>query len=126
MPQTEVHLFKDSKGKVPCQIWLDELKNTEPKAYAKCLERVLQLSTLGFELRRPHADVLRDGIRELRIRNKNVQYRLLYFFSGKNVALLSHGITKESNVPDEEIDRAIKNKELVEKDFEKHTAEFEV
>jgi hypothetical protein len=34
-------------------------------------------------LRRPHADYLEDGIYELRWRNGTVQYRILYFFHGR-------------------------------------------
>ena len=48
------------------------------------------------------------------------------FFSGKNRAVISHGITKEGAVPDKEIERAIKNKGLIDKNFEKHTADFDL
>lgn len=124
MPQTEVHLFKTSAGEVPARDWLDELAEHEPRVYAKCLERIRRLSQLGYELRRPLADYLRDGIYELRIRHEKVNYRLLYFFCGQNISVISHGLTKEKKVPSSEIDRAIKHKQLVEEDFEKHTEEF--
>ena len=44
----------------------------------------------GRELRRPRADMLRDGIYELRTEVRSVNYRLLHGFVGKDVALLSH------------------------------------
>lgn len=60
------------------------------------------------ELRRPAVDYLRDGIYELRAKHIRVQYRILYFFSGQNVAILAHAITKdEAQVPDMEIERAV-------------------
>ncbi|MEH1871881.1 type II toxin-antitoxin system RelE/ParE family toxin [Nostoc sp.] len=42
-----------------------------------------QLAEYGFELRRPAADLLRDGIYELRAKHVRVQYRILYFFMVK-------------------------------------------
>jgi putative component of toxin-antitoxin plasmid stabilization module len=64
---------------------------------------------MGFQLRRPNCDYLRDGIYELRAKHGTVNYRILYAFAGKNIALLSHGCTKEKTVPQIEIERAIRN-----------------
>ena len=47
---------------------------------------------------------------ELRVRVGNVQYRMLYFFFGAGVAVVSHGIVKERAVPPVEIERAIERK----------------
>jgi Phage derived protein Gp49-like (DUF891) len=45
-----------------------------------------------------------------------VQYRILYFFHGQNVAILAHAITKEqSAVPVTDIEKAIARKNLFEK-----------
>ena len=88
-------LYRDASGKVPVEEWLERLHQQEPSAHAKCIDRILRLGNMGYELRRPIADSLRDGIYELRIRDGNVQYRLLYFFSGRNAVVLSHGLTKE-------------------------------
>jgi len=123
MPQTRILAFCDKKGRTVIADWLDTLEAEEPDAYAKCLQRVLHLESMGYELRRPQADSLRDGIHELRCRNRNVHYRILYFFSGQNVAVLSHGLTKEDKVPDGEIDKAVKHKELVDSDLEKYTTD---
>lgn len=126
MPQTEIRLFKQSDGTIPLQEWLDELEGTNKKAHDKCLERILRLSEFGNELRRPATDHLRDGVYELRTRHKNVQYRILYFFCGQNVSILTHGFVKKGRkVPSKEIEIAIRHKKLVEKDSEKYTAEFE-
>jgi phage-related protein len=65
------------------------------------------LEDRGHELRRPVADLLRDGIHELRPSCAGVHFRILYFFAGKDAVVVSHGLIKESAVPAAEIERAI-------------------
>ena len=59
MPETAVRVFRDARGDAPLLEWLDDLENRDRKGYAKCLDRILQLATLGNELRRPVSDILR-------------------------------------------------------------------
>jgi phage-related protein len=110
MPQTRLLFFQDAGRVAPVWEWLKELRATNPKAYAKCLVRIRRLAELGHELRRPEADMLRDGIYELRARLGTVNYRILYFFYGQNVAALAHAITKENEIPIVEINRAVERK----------------
>lgn len=86
VPGTDVFFYKDSDGYVPVQAWLAQLQRRNRRAFARCYQRIQRLVECGHELRRPEADFLRDGIYELRIREGNVQYRILYFFHGKSVA----------------------------------------
>ena len=72
-------------------------------------------------MRRPLADLLRDGIYELRIRRGRVNFRILYFFHGQGLAVLGSAITKEDVVPDIEIDRCIRRKQDFEAAPERHT-----
>lgn len=81
-----------------------------PKAFDKCRAAIARLALLGHDLRRPEADYLREGIHELRVRLGSVNYRLLYFFHGRTVSVLAHGLTKEAAVPATEIHQAIKRK----------------
>ena len=90
------------------------LKDLPTKAYARAIVRVERLGELGHELRRPEADYLRDGIYELRWRMGTVNYRLLYFFYGREIVVLANGVTKEDKVPEREIDLALKRKVLYE------------
>jgi len=116
MPETEVVLYA-ADGKCPFLDWMDKLP---PKVQIKCTERVERLRRLGHELRRPEADYLRGDIHELRVRFMSVNYRILYFFShGK--AVLSHGTTKEAQVPEKEIEQAIRRRKLFELDEKSHT-----
>ncbi len=125
MPQSTIRMYRKSDGTIPLGEWLDELEVREPRAYKKYLDRIILLEQLGSELRRPVADILRDGIRELRAKVGTVNYRILYFFSGSNIVCLSHGFTKESDVPEDEIDLAIQRKNLVSRDPDRYSAEWE-
>src|SRR5438445_9516350 len=110
MPQTRLLFFQDADGTAPVWEWLKDLRARNPKAYAKCAVRIRRLVELGHELRRPEADLLRDGIYELRAGLGTVNYRILYFFHGRNVAVLTHAITKEDEIPHVEINRAVGRK----------------
>ena len=92
MPVTRLIFFCDIEGSVPLLEWLDSLPK---KARAKCIARLQRLALLGHELRRPEADFLRDGIYELRVGLRGINYRMLYFFHGQIAAVVSHGLTKE-------------------------------
>ena len=85
--------------------------------------RVNRLAELGNALRIPGADYLRDGIYELRASYQGVHYRMLSFFPGQRVVVLSHGLTTEQQVPEKELDRAIERKKQVQTNFAKHATE---
>ena len=121
MPQTELIFFQDDDGSVPVREWLLVLQRKNRRAFAKCVDKIGLLHEQGYELRRPHADILRDGIYELRARSGNVNYRILYFFHGQNVAVLAHSLTKEAKVPKADIERAIRRKEAFENDPNGHS-----
>jgi len=52
---------------------------------------------------------------------QGVHYRILYFFAGRNVVVVSHGIVKESEVPDTEVNRAVHRKKCFEADPGAHS-----
>ena len=127
MPETQVVFSQETDGEVPVLEWLEQLVQQNRKGYANCVARIQQLATNGYELRRPAADYLRDGLYELRAKHIHVQYRILYFFYGQNVAILAHAITKEeAAVPAVDIKRAIQRKRLFEENPEAHTYMEEV
>lgn len=124
MPTTKVLFYQDNEDDSPIVDWLRKIRKKDPKGFLNCLARVKQLRMSGYELRRPAADYLRDGIYELRAKHHNVQYRLLYFFHGENVTVIDHGIVKEqSAVPPIEIERALERKTKFEQNPQKHTFE---
>jgi phage-related protein len=117
LPRTEVVFYAESDGTCPLLDWLDNLPR---KVQDKCIVRIERLAELGHELRRPEADILRDGIHELRASYQGVQHRILYFFYTGS-AVLTHGIVKERQVPDAEIQRAIERKAAYVANPERHT-----
>lgn len=107
MPHTEVYFYKDDDGSVPVLDWLLALQNKNERAAKKCFALVAILRDIGHQLRRPRADMLRDGVYELRTEAGNVNYRILYGFVGKDIAILVGALTKEKVVPSTEIDKAL-------------------
>jgi phage-related protein len=121
MPRTSVVFYREGEADVPVLDWLKKLRRTDQRAYESCVAAIERLADLGHELRRPIADILRDGIYELRIRKGRVNYRILYFFHGRQLAILGHALTKEDQVPKVDIERAIRRKFAFEVDPAAHT-----
>ncbi|MCY2996246.1 MAG: type II toxin-antitoxin system RelE/ParE family toxin [Planctomycetota bacterium] len=117
MPKTDVVFFADDDGTAPLLDWLDK---QDRKVQDKCLVKIERLKECGHDLRRPEADYLRDGVYELRVRYRSINYRVLYFFHDQ-AAVVSHGLTKEDVVPDREIDLAISRNMQFRQDPERHT-----
>jgi phage-related protein len=107
-------LFREADGRAP---FLDWFAGLVPKVKDKCTVKLERLRELGHDLRRPEADYLRDGIYELRVSRGQVQY----FFHGNVSVVISHGLTKEREVPSTEIDLAIRRKARLESDPGSHT-----
>jgi len=104
MPRTNIVIYQERPGKAPLLEWLDSLPD---KGQEKCIALIELLEQYGHELRRPHSDILEQGIYELRARYKKMRYRILYAFVGEKAVLLSHGFTKKSGpVPMVELKRA--------------------
>ncbi|MBT4138374.1 MAG: type II toxin-antitoxin system RelE/ParE family toxin [Candidatus Latescibacteria bacterium] len=125
MPETTVVFYCD-ENRVPVLDWLKELKRKDRQGYAKCIARIRMLSQMGHELRRPLADYLDQGIYELRIRRGRVNYRILYFFHGQEVSVLTHAITKEDQIPRGDLNRAVERKKGFEAKPALHSFEGDV
>jgi hypothetical protein len=91
MPTTKVIYYREG-GRVLLQEWLDRLS---VKARDKCTARLELLERSGQGLPRPYADYLTSGIYELRAQFGRMNYRMLYFFHGPGVAVVSHGFIKQ-------------------------------
>jgi phage-related protein len=105
LSKVTVVIYCDEKGQAPFLEWFDRLSE---KVQDKCTVRIERLEECGNELKRPEADYLSDGIYELRFKHLSVNYRVLYFFHGKQMVVLSHAIMKQrSDVPEREIKIAV-------------------
>lgn len=114
-------LFRDNDGTVPLLEWLDELP---AKVVVRCQSRLARPRAQGHELRRPEADLLRDGIHELRVGHQGIHYRMLYFFHGNVAAVVWHGRTKQRAVPPREIDLAIRRRAAFRANPEQRAVEY--
>lgn len=126
MPAINVVFYQEKPGDSPVVGWLRTLNEINPRAFDKCRAAISRLALLGHELRRPEADYLRDDIYELRIRLGSVNYRLLYFFHGRTVSVVAHGLTKESAVPATDIKQAIARKAAFTANPATHTFKGEI
>lgn len=122
MPRSDVAFFMDVDRVAPVLEWLRQLHRGNRKAFANCVAKIRLLQAFGYELRRPHVDYLRDGIHELRSKERNVQYRILYFYHGRNAVILAHALTKEGAVPARDVERAIERKKRYEQNPGKYRA----
>jgi hypothetical protein len=124
VPITKVFLYRESNGNVPLEKWLDEVERRDLRIGMKCRAWLGLLGQDGRDLRRPIADYLRDGIYELRVHFGHTNYRMLYFFTNEpcpSAVVVSHGLIKEDQVPDRDIDLAIARRDQVRKNWEEHT-----
>jgi phage-related protein len=110
-------------GRLQFLVWLQGLLKSNERVWANCRARIELLAEFGHELRRPAADYLRGGIYELRAKQGHVQYHLLYFFHGRQMAILAHALTKEDEVPKADMERAMRRKKLFEANPKEHTYE---
>ena len=124
MPKTRLLLYKEKDGRSPLFEWLDRLERREPTAYAKCVAKMRLLSEFGHELRRPAAAPVGDGIHELRIRAGRVNYRILYFHHGRQVVVLTLGLTKERRLAKADVERAVRARNRFRRDPGAHTLEL--
>jgi phage-related protein len=120
VPTTAVYFYQDERRRAPVVEWLEALRGSDRRTYAKCVVRLRRLAEAGHELRRPEADFVREDLYELRARQGRVNYRLLYFFHGRHVAILVHALTKEGEISAADIARALRRKATFEHDPERH------
>jgi hypothetical protein len=78
------------------------IDSSPPNHQVKILRFLGLLEELGPALPRPYADILQDGIHELRIRLSGDQIRMLYFFCYQKYIILYYPFVKNTNrVPEE-------------------------
>ena len=119
MPPVAVLVYQEDDASAPLRDWLAGLP---AESRDRCLARIDLLAERGHELRRPHAEYLAGtDLYELRVKVRNVQLRLLYFFDGRSAVVLSHGFAKEGKIPPAEIRLAMRHMENFRADPDRHT-----
>lgn len=94
---SDIEIFIDSK---------------DERNQAKIFAWLEKLAELGPNLPRPYADILVDGIHELRIKLSGSQVRILYFFCYKDYIILTNQFVKNTDkVPKSEISKSKERRE---------------
>ena len=102
--QWKIIYYETADGECPIQGFINGRKEREQ---AKILSWLSLLEEQGPQLPRPYADLLDDGIHELRIYLSSTQIRILYFFCYQKFIVLTHAFPKHTQrVPRPEIRRA--------------------
>ena len=85
------------------------IESQKDRNKVKILSWLSILETKGPLLPRPYADLLKDGIHELRIKLSGNQIRILYFFCYEDFIILTNSFSKnKKRVPEKEINKAKK------------------
>lgn len=113
-----IHHIRDTLDRTPCELVFYETKSgrvpaleflrSQPKPVrAEAGWLLEQLQKYGNGLGRPVVAFLEDGLYELRLEVERNEYRLLFFFFGRKVVVVTHGFSKKTKrVPSAEIERA--------------------
>jgi phage-related protein len=101
----KVYYYQKGDGTHPVKEYIDSLTKREK---ANTLAFIELLQNTGPNLKRPYADLLRDGIHELRLKLTGTQVRILYFFCFQNAIVLTNVFEKHTDaVPESEINTAL-------------------
>lgn len=102
------------------------LKSCRPEHLVKVLHFLELLEEAGPTLPRPYADLLREGVHELRIKLSGEQARLLYFFCFETFIVLYQALKKHTSaVPENFVDDTLRYRKALmgrtdRKKLEKH------
>jgi phage-related protein len=104
LTEYEIEFYKQAENeRSPVDEYLDEMPD---KHRQKTMAIMARLEVDGPNLKRPHADVVRGKIRELRCGFNTFEHRFLYFFHNKTI-VITHGFLKKTwKVPAGELARA--------------------
>lgn len=99
-----LEFYRKRSGEEPA---LEYIRAQIKRHRAKIGRALKYLEDAGQSARRPQVDYLGDDIYELRVPVDQHQHRLLYFFYGRTVIVVTSGFSKtKRKVPLAEMDRA--------------------
>jgi phage-related protein len=103
----KIKVYRTADGKCPLRDFMRTLSREEK---AIITDKIEYLKVHNINIRRPHADYIRDKIYELRMTLITHETRVLYFFfNDDNEIILTHAFHKKTNeVSEVEINKAIK------------------
>ena len=99
-----LEFYRSRAGAEPA---LDYIRAQSKRHRAKIGRALQYLEDTGHMARRPQVDHLGGGIYELRVAIEQHQHRLLYFFSGRSIIVVTSGLLKNvGTVPQQVIAQA--------------------
>lgn len=103
-----IDFYKTESGQCPVKKYLQGLN---PKNRTTILEAMEYLETFGIELKEPYVKYLDNKIFELRAKDSDGIYRVLYFTASGQRFIMLHGFTKKTKkTPKKEKEIALKRK----------------
>ena len=100
----QMEFYRTVRGDEPA---LDYIRAQVKTHRAKIGRALRYLEELGHLARRPMADYLGAGLYELRVAAESHQHRMLYFFHGKELIVVTSAFLKKGDaVPPPELARA--------------------
>jgi phage-related protein len=123
LPPVRIVFFRDASGVAPVVEWLRTNRFRDPRLHARASFLIRLLSEQGYAMRRPYSDYLGQGVYELRFRDRRVQIRILYFFHGREVVVLTSILRQEDAIPAVEFQRALLRKREYELNPAEHAHE---
>lgn len=101
-----IEFFKTKSGKSPVKEFLDSLNSRQA---ANIIEAMELLKNFGFQLKEPYIKFVGDKLYELRVKDPDGIYRVLYFAaSGKRFVMVHGFIKKTQKLPAKELAKAKK------------------
>jgi phage-related protein len=94
MNNWSIYYYDKADGRSPVKDYIDALPLKER---VKTLAFIGLLETNGPNLPRPYADLLKDGIHELRITLTGTHVRILYFFCYQHIVVLTNIFKKHTD-----------------------------
>jgi phage-related protein len=91
----QAYYYSQDDDTMPVKDYIDSLSLKER---AKTMAFISVLEDKGPNLPRPYADILEDGIHELRVKLTGTQVRILYFFCFKDIVVLTNVFEKHTSV----------------------------
>ena len=101
-----IEFFTSKSGKCPVKKFLDTLNSRQA---ANIIEAMDLLKTFGLQLKEPYVKFIGNKLYELRVKDADGIYRVLYFAAAGRKFVMLHGfIKKTQKIPAKELAKAKK------------------
>lgn len=101
-----IEFYENENGRVPVKEFLDSLNSRQ---VANIIEAMDLLKTFGLQLKEPYVKFVGNKLYELRVKDADGNYRILYFAATGQKFVMVHGFKKKTQkTPAKELAKAKK------------------